>query len=48
VDASGKTTVDVPIKRGVARVQMPLKGNAKILVASGVVTGNELSVEGRQ
>ena len=48
VDATGKTTVDVPIKRGVARVQMPLKGNAKILVASGVVTGNELSVEGRQ
>jgi hypothetical protein len=48
VDASGKTTVDVPIKRGVARVQMPLQGGAKILVASGVVTGNELSVEGRQ
>ena len=49
VDASGnKTTVDAPIKRGVARVQMPVKGSAKIMVASGVVTGNELSVEGRQ
>jgi hypothetical protein len=48
VDATGKTTVDAPIKRGVARVQMPIKGSAKILVASGVVTGNELSVEGRQ
>jgi len=48
VDASGKTTVDAPIKRGVARVEMPIKGSAKILVASGVVTGNELSVEGRQ
>jgi hypothetical protein len=48
VDASGKTTVDAPIKRGIARVQMPVKGSAKILVASGVVTGNELAVEGRQ
>jgi hypothetical protein len=46
-DARGKTTVDVPIKRGVARVEMPIQGRAKITVASGVVTGNELEVSAR-
>jgi len=45
-DSSGKTTVDAPIKRGIARVQMPISGNARITVASGVVTGNELDVAG--
>lgn len=45
-DAAGKTTVDVPIKRDVARVQMPIEGQARITVASGVVTGNELQVGG--
>jgi hypothetical protein len=45
-DAAGKTTVDVPIKRGVARVEIPVKGRAKVTVASGVVTGNELEVSG--
>jgi hypothetical protein len=43
-DSAGKTTVDVPIKRGVAKVEMPVQGQAKITVASGVVTGNELEV----
>src|SRR5581483_11233800 len=43
-DSVGKTTVDVPIKRGVAKVEMPVDGRAKITVASGVVTGNELEV----
>jgi hypothetical protein len=47
-DNAGKTTVDVPIKRGVAKVEMPIAGPAKITVASGVVTGNELEVAGRQ
>jgi hypothetical protein len=47
-DAAGKTTVDVPIKRGVAKVEMPIDGRAKITVASGVVTGNELEVAGGQ
>ncbi|HZP17450.1 MAG TPA: hypothetical protein VFB00_05770 [Terriglobales bacterium] len=47
-DAGGKTTVDVPIKRGVARVEMPVEGGARISVASGVVTGNELEVAGGQ
>jgi hypothetical protein len=45
-DAVGKTTVDVPIKRGVAKVEMAIKGRAKVTVASGVVTGNELEVSG--
>jgi len=44
--SAGKTTVDVPIKRGVARVEMPIEGQARISVASGVVTGNELEVAG--
>lgn len=43
-DAAGTTTVDAPIKRGVAKVQMPVTGAARITVASGVATGNELSV----
>src|SRR6185369_5499646 len=47
-DRSGKTTVDAPVKRGIARVQMPVDGNARIFVASGVVTGNELNVTGKQ
>jgi hypothetical protein len=46
-DSAGKTTVDVPIKRGVAKVEMPINGQARITVASGVVTGNELEVSSR-
>lgn len=45
-DAAGKTTVDVPIKRGTAKIAMPIRGRARISVASGVVTGNELEVSG--
>ena len=45
-DAAGKTTVDVPIKRGIAKVEMPIQGRARVTVASGVVTGNELEVSG--
>jgi hypothetical protein len=48
IDEAGKTTVDVPIKRGVAKVEMPVEGRARITVASGVVTGNELEVSGGQ
>jgi hypothetical protein len=47
-DSGGKTTVDVPVKRGVARVELPVQGNARVFAASGVVTGNELNVAGRQ
>jgi hypothetical protein len=46
MDSAGKTTVDVPIKRGIAKIQMPIEGQARITVASGVVTGNELEVAG--
>jgi hypothetical protein len=45
-DSAGKTTVDVPVKRDVAKIEMPVEGQARITVASGVVTGNELEVGG--
>jgi hypothetical protein len=47
-DAAGKTTVDVPLKKGIAKIEMPVSGQAHITVASGVVTGNELNVSGGQ
>ena len=47
LDASGKTTVDAPVKRGVAKVDMPAQGEATISVASGVALGNEVRIGGR-
>lgn len=47
VDASGKSTVDAPIKKGVARTELPVAGKATVSVASGVVIGNEISLGGR-
>lgn len=47
VDSKGKTTVDAPIKKGIARAELPLSGSARISVASGVVIGNEITVGGR-
>ena len=41
-----QSTVDVPIKRGIARVEMPARPGARISVASGVVAGNEIRWEG--
>lgn len=38
----GQSTADVPLKRGIARVEMPAYDGAKISVASGVVMGNEI------
>jgi hypothetical protein len=38
----GESTVDVPLKRGVARTDMPAYGGAKISVATGVFAGNEI------
>ena len=38
----GQATVDVPLKRGVAQVEMPAHNGAKVSVASGVVMGNEI------
>jgi acyl dehydratase len=46
VGPNGRTTVDAPIKKGIARAQMPIAGQAHISVASGVVLGNELTVSG--
>lgn len=37
-----QTTVDVPLKRGVAKVEMPAYPGATIAVASGVVLGNQI------
>jgi len=42
VDSKGKSTVDAPVKKGVARTELPITGKAIISVASGVVTGNEI------
>jgi hypothetical protein len=46
-DEAGKTTIDAPIKKGVARAQVELKGHSQISVACGVVLGNEISVGGK-
>jgi hypothetical protein len=43
-EANGKSTVDAPIKQGVARAQIEASGAAVISVASGVVMGNELRI----
>ena len=37
-----QSTVDVPLKRGIAEVKMPAHPGATISVASGVVLGNEI------
>jgi hypothetical protein len=38
----GLSTVDVPLKRGIAEVEMPIYNAATISVASGVVMGNQI------
>ena len=40
--SGGQTTVDVPLKRGVAKTDMPAYPGANISVASGVVLGNQI------
>jgi hypothetical protein len=45
--AGSESTVDVPLKRGVAKVELPAYPGATISVASGVVMGNEIRVGGR-
>jgi hypothetical protein len=42
----GQSTVDVPLKRGVARTELPARNGAVISVASGVVMGNEIRWSG--
>jgi len=41
----GESTVDVPLKRGIAEIKMPAHPGARISVASGVVLGNEIRWE---
>lgn len=41
-----QSTVDAPLKQGIARAEMPSRAGAKISVASGVVAGNEIRWEG--
>lgn len=43
-----QSTADVPLKQGIARVDMPAWNGATISVASGVVAGNEIRWEGRR
>jgi hypothetical protein len=45
--SGGRSTVDAPIKQGVARAQIEASGPQVISVASGVVMGNELRVGGQ-
>ena len=45
--AGGKSSVDAPIKQGIARAQIEAPGPQVISVASGVVMGNELRVGGQ-
>jgi len=42
---SGKSTVDAPIKQGVARAHLTPSGTTVISAASGVVMGNELRMD---
>jgi hypothetical protein len=39
---STQTTVDVPLKRGIAQTELPAYNGAKISAAAGVVMGNEI------
>jgi hypothetical protein len=42
----GQSTVDVPLKRGVARTELPARNGAVLSVAAGVVMGNEIHWSG--
>lgn len=41
----GLSTADVPLKHGVAKVEMPAHSGATLSVASGVVLGNQIRLE---
>lgn len=45
-DTAGRSTVDVPIKKGVARTDFSVEGPARIGIACGVVLGKEITVNG--
>jgi hypothetical protein len=40
----GQSTVDVPLKRGIAEIEMPNHSGATVSVASGVVMGNQIGL----
>jgi hypothetical protein len=42
---NSQSTVDVPLKRGIAKVDMPARQGSTISVASGVVLGNQIRWE---
>jgi hypothetical protein len=44
--SGGQSTVDVPLKRGIARTELPAIAGAVISVATGVVMGNEIHWNG--
>ena len=44
----GQTTVDVPLKHGIAQAEIPALQGARISVATGVVMGNEIRWEGQR
>ena len=46
-DNAGRSTVDTPIKKERASAQFGVSGPARISVACGVVSGNEISIGGR-
>jgi len=48
IDRAGRSTVDTPIKKGIAAAQFSVAGPARISIACGVVLGNEISVGGGQ
>jgi hypothetical protein len=47
IDGVGKSTVDTPIKKEKATARFQVSGPARISVACGVVSGNEISLGGR-
>ena len=47
-EKDGKSTVDAPIKQGIARAQIEATGETVVSVASGVVMGNELRIGAKQ
>jgi hypothetical protein len=46
VDRAGRSSVDAPIKKGIARTQLTVDGPARISVACGVALGNEVTLGG--
>lgn len=41
----GQTTVDAPVKHGIAQAEVPAQNGARLSVATGVVMGNEIRLE---